>query len=159
MTTELAVDPVTIAIEQVAEIIAGNAAWQESIARYSELEAREFIRKGFLEVPDQQVEHPWAIIFDLPGYSWERRADGVSMPKGSLFLHLVNPQETPDSELEERRFNNWHGVIVRDIAAAEVGYRFKPTLTDPATRTSPKDSGAQLPFWDVGYTLEWSPFG
>jgi hypothetical protein len=160
IATEIPVDPVTIAIEQVAGIVSGNGAWQESVARYSKEESREFIVKSFLRVPDQQVDHPWAIIFELPGYTWPRLADGLVMPRGSLFLHLVNPMDAPDPELEERRFNNWHGQIVQGIARHRgAGYLFIATQTDPPTRTAPKDEASQRPFWEVGYSLEWSPFG
>ena len=35
-TTEIATDPTTLAIQQVADIISRNAAWQGSIAKYGD---------------------------------------------------------------------------------------------------------------------------
>lgn len=160
ITTEPALDPVTIAIEQVASIVSACAAWQESVQRYSPDEAREFVVKSFYRVPEGQVTHPFAIVFELPGMAWSKRSDTTVLPSGQVFLHLGMPQESEDTELEERRFNNWHGQIIQDvIRPSEAGYVLTSTMTDPPRHTSPKDAGAQQPYWDVGYTINWDPFG
>jgi hypothetical protein len=159
-TTEAALEPVTIAIEQVARLVSESAAWQESIAKYDPDEAREFVIKSYFQPPEGQVTHPWAIIFELPGFSWERRGDGTVMPRGEVFLHLLCPQIEADTELEERRFNNWHGQIARLLSQYDgAGYRLMATMTDPPQHTAPENAGAQSPYWDVGYTIAFSPFG
>src|SRR5688572_14380359 len=105
-TTEQAADPLTIAIEQLADIVSGTAAFQESVAKYDKDGAREHIHKSFNRPPDGEITGPLAVIFELPGMRWDRRADGVALPFGELFLDLWTPMESEDGEHEERRFNN-----------------------------------------------------
>jgi hypothetical protein len=157
-TTEAPAEPTTLAIQQVADIVAGTAEWMGSVGQYDPDAAREFIRKQFARPPEGRVDHPWAIIFELPGARWNRLGDGVTMPRGELFLHLLRPQDSPDPELEERRFNNWHGRIAKALSRyTGAGYRLATVLTDPPMHTAAESEAVQG-FWQCGYTIEWSPF-
>jgi hypothetical protein len=157
-TTENAVEPVTLAIEQLADVVSGCAAFQESVRKYGKHEAREHIHKGFFRPADQRIELPFAIIFDLPGANWEKLADDTFLPSGQLFLHLGLIMEGEDGESEERRFNNWHGAIAIAIKDSNRrgagGYVLRPSQTDPASHTSPA-TGEPNPRWEVGYTVDW----
>ncbi len=161
-TTETAVDCTTLAIEQVAEIIAGLAVFQSecNTAHPSESAARERIYKSYYRVKEQDVDPPFAIIFESAGTRWDRLADGTQTPKGEVFLHLgMRMQSDDDPEGEERRFNNFHGQISQAISQYNgAGYRLLTTITDPPSRTHPKDQGSTTPIWEVGYTVEWSAF-
>ena len=158
--TELALEPTTLAIEQVASIVSGLAVFQEAVAKYSSDQARESIYKSYFRPPDLRIPGPIAVIFELPGSTWDRRSDTTVLPKGEIFLHLWLPMNLPDDpEGEERRFNNFHGQIAKAIADyIGPGFRLIPTITDPPAHTHPKDQGATQPFWNVGYTIAWSAF-
>ncbi len=159
-TTENALDCTTFAIEQVADIIANCAAFQEAVSRYSADDARGRIFKSYFKLPEKDVTAPYAVIFESAGTSWERRADSTQLPRGELFLELcLLIQNDDDPEGEERRFNNWHGQIAEAISSyTGAGYRMLTTQTDPPARTHPKDQGATTPRWNVGYSIAWSPF-
>jgi hypothetical protein len=157
-TTETAVDCTTLAIAQVADILAGHAVFQEAVGLYSADEARERIFKSFYRPQEQTIEKALAVVFESAGTRWEVRADSTVLPKGELFLHLILMMENADdAEGEERRFNNFHGQLAQAISTYNgPGYRMLTTMTDPPARTHPKDEGAQKPRWDVGYTIAWS---
>ncbi len=159
-TTENALDCTTFAIEQVADIIAGHAVFQAECRIAGESEARTRIYKSYYRVRDQEPDPPFAIIFESAGTRWDRLADSTQIPKGELFLHLgLKMNSDDDPEGEERRFNNFHGQLAQAMSQYYgAGYRLLTTITDPPSRTHPKDQGATLPIWEVGYTVEWSAF-
>jgi hypothetical protein len=160
MTTETAVDCTTLAIEQVAGIIAGHAVFQSAVNATSEDEARTRIFKSFYRPPEQEVDQAFAVVFEQPGTRWDRLSDGTQIPKGTVFLHLGYPMElSEDNEGEERRFNNWHGQLAQAVSEYYgPGYRLLTTITDPPSRTHPKDEGSTVAIWEVGYSVEWSCF-
>lgn len=157
ITTEIAVEPTTHAIDQLAEIVAGHAAFQEAVKKYHKDEARAHVYPSYYRVAEQRVDAPFAVIFESAGVRWDRRSDTTVLPFGELFLHLGLLMDSDDAVLEERRFNNWHGSIAQAISSYNgPGYRMLTTVSDPPARTAPQNQ-AVPPLWEVGYNVSWGP--
>ena len=153
----------TLAIQQLAGVVADCGAFQTFAAAYSVEDALKFIHYPYYKVESQQIDKPFAVIYPK-SYTPRRISDGVVMPSGELFLQLGLTMENDDeAEGEEIRFDNWQGDIVKHINDFNgAGYRMLAIQSAPPTRSHPEHVAAlsaQLPFWFVEYTVNWDPFG
>ena len=164
-TTTAPTNEQSIAIQQLADMVAAAAAFQDQCQVYSNEEAAAFVHYPHYAVESQQIDRPFAVIYPK-SYTPRRLADGIVMPSGELFLQLgLTMADDNEAEGEERRFDNWQGDIIKhvhDTDANAAGFRMLCTQSTPPTRSHPAHVaalGAQFPFWFVEYTVNWDPFG
>jgi hypothetical protein len=125
------------------------------------------IHYPWYRLPTQQVEKPFAVIYEEPGsFNYRRLADGVQIPNGKLRLQIgLTVNDPDDAEGESVRFNNFQGDV-----ASHLRYRSQipgelrctleqsvpPTISHPAHVAA---LSAQKPFWFTEYTVTWDPLG
>lgn len=158
--------PQAYAMEQLIETIASCAAFQEACGVTNEEDAKQFIYPNTYFVPGLEVRKPFAVPWTPQGGGLTTRklADGRTVYSGTIDLQLGMPIYEPDNmEQADRDFANLHGQIIDWICREpDAGYILKANQIEGPAFTTPaelKALGGKVPFWSVGYQIEWDPFG
>jgi hypothetical protein len=157
----------TEAMTLLAAMVAASASFQEQAQAYT-LDALvgAYVHYPEYQLPNQQVEKPYAVIYEVPAsFKYRRLADGVLIGSGALYLQLgINMQNADGGEAESLFFNNWQGSViqeVKDLSLIPGQLRCLIEQSTPPMRSHEEHVAAlaaQLPFWFVEYTVNWDPF-
>jgi hypothetical protein len=157
----------TAAMTLLAGMVAASASFQQQALAYTlDTLIGTYIHYPEYQLPNQQVEKPYAVIYEVPAsFKYRRLADGVLIPSGSLYLQLgINMQDAAGGEAESLFFNNWQGNVIRDVKdRSQVPGELRCLIEQsvPPMRSHEEHVAAlaaQLPFWFVEYTVNWDPF-
>lgn len=163
MTTLIATTPEGVAIQELADLVKGCAAFQEACQKEGEPETTldqhvhyPLTREGVPEF------YPFAVL--THGESSRRRfADGTSLPRGTVNLFIGRLMANPDDwKGEEIAYTNFEGAIISEIEQASgTGGHFVWELQqiEPPSRTDPRQEagGRACPgYYESVYACEWS---
>lgn len=155
------------ALESLSQMVAECELFQDEAHVTSAEDALAFVHWPEYFLPNQQVDRPFAVIFEK-SYTEEELADGTTMPHGEVFLQIGKTIENfRDAKDEETKFANFAGSIkqrVMELSRDGTGRLHITLITSnvAARRSNPEYEsalGAQKPFYFAEYTVTWNPIG
>lgn len=162
-----ATTPQAFAIESLAQMVAECEEFQDEAGVTNADDALKFIEYPEYIVPQQQVNKPFAVLYEK---SFQRTeiGDGTSLPNGEVFLQIGKTVENfADTKGEETLFANFAGAIVSRIYELSRDGTGRTHVVDISSVVSPRRSspeyesmlGAQRPYYFAEYVVAWNPIG
>lgn len=163
ITITPATTPESLAVQQLAAIVAGNADFQSACGIYSKDAAKAFVFDGG-DLVNGSTPKCSSIIYDITGEAPMVLADGVVMPAGQLILDIwLSVENGDDMRGEYLRINNLYGSIGQSVNSyIGPGYQMRATKSGAPQRSNPAHVAEAKPDseqWFVQYSVSWDCFG